>query len=478
MKRNAQVLLILIVAFLVIFSISGCSIFNKVPEKYTEGVKIARDYPDDILLIYDDSIVFECDTHFREIVLSCGTKDDFDDIVDFYKEFFKENDITLDDEDKDRDEYYAKGINDGYLIKLEVIEAEGEYIEDLFENVIYLSVEEIGEASVESIEPTQEPIQEDNNDKEKEDNQSPSLDEKSVDETPITEILTGSWTLIDSSGDPGMHSTDFNLEIIDDANGTLYYFNKTTDINAWADFTYTISDGKLLIEQNGNNFLRFDAYYDDFVLHLKNIDVPTEEYYLVHFNDTYNIHPSTDIFTAYGCWIYYNPETSYIDSISFWTDKDGYMYNIFGQYNERPLEYEYTDGNIVFWFDTEETFCFGALHNGNILELTDQEGHIYPYNRVETSWLTGTYSLIYSSDESIESWIITFNTDHSASFSLISDGEKHEVPDSEWYIDPKDGKLYILNDGQFYGFYYHFNGTGMIIYDPDNDITLELIKTR
>lgn len=480
MKRNARTPLLLIIILIVVSFLSSCSIFNKIPEKYTDGIKIDRDYPDDALLIYDDSIVFDSNSHFNQIVLSCGSQDDLDDIIEFYQEFFEDNDIVLDDEDEDRDEYYARGVNDGYLFKVEVVEAEGEYVEKLFENVIYLSVEELDESEKESLQATATPVKAESEETPAPDTsteESPT-NEKASNETPATDIAIGSWTLIDSSGDPGINSTDFNLEIIDDTYGILYYFNNETNINASAEFSYTINDGTLIMLQNNISELSFEAYYDDSILHLINIDVPTEEYYLVNFNDTYDIHPSNDIFTAYGSWIYYNPQTNYIDTISFWTYEDGYMYNIFGQYEEKPFGYEYADGDIVFWFDTEESFSLHAEHNGNILELTDQDGIIYPYNRVETTWLVGTYSQTSSSDEDIKDWIITFNTDHSASFSLITAGEKSNIPDSAWYINPKDGKLNIQNDGEFFGFYYHFNGTGLIIYDPDNDITIELIKTR
>ncbi len=157
MKRKAITALLLAVIMALLTAFSGCSLnekipfLNKVPQQYTEGIKYDKDFPDDELEIYDDAIVFEEVSYFGEIILLCGTTDDIDDIVSFYKDFFEDNEIELIEETQDRKEYYASYQSGGYSLKLEVLEAEGEYIEDEFEYVIHLYAKEMDDNALAAV---------------------------------------------------------------------------------------------------------------------------------------------------------------------------------------------------------------------------------------------------------------------------------------------------------------------------------------
>ena len=137
MKRKIIISLCLAATIILTLAFSGCEaikgISNKIPEEYTEGIKYDRDFPDDELEIYDGAVVFDSKKIFDEIVLSFGTEDDFDDVLEFYKEFFEENGIVPAEETEDRDEYYARGVYEGYKFRLQIAEADGEYVEDVFE---------------------------------------------------------------------------------------------------------------------------------------------------------------------------------------------------------------------------------------------------------------------------------------------------------------------------------------------------------
>ena len=157
MKRKTTMALMLTTIMVMLSTFSGCSLadkipfLNKVPQKYTEGIKYDKDFPDDELEIYDGAIVFENASYFGDIILFCATTDDIDDIVDFYKDFYEDNEIELIEEKEDRNEYYSSFESGGYLLKIQVNEAEGEYIEDEFEHVIYLLAEEIEDIKIEAV---------------------------------------------------------------------------------------------------------------------------------------------------------------------------------------------------------------------------------------------------------------------------------------------------------------------------------------
>ena len=263
-KNTAALLYAFTVLILVLFT--GCSaignLFDKTPDNFTEGIDYSKDYEDDVLEIYDDAVVFDELTAFGENVLFCGSGDDFDDIVDFYKEFFEENKISFLEEGEDRDEYYARGVFDGYEFKIKVSEPDGEYVEELFENIITLSTRELKEgehlvATPAPAEPTPRP---DQTAQPTDALERPPNDEY---ETPLAEMAPGSWvyeSYLNAADDGG--SLEWTIYINDAYGGTMYYSDYINGERWWNDFTYEIQDGVLLIYFSDGEIWNFFAYYD------------------------------------------------------------------------------------------------------------------------------------------------------------------------------------------------------------------------
>ena len=180
---------------------TGCGILENLsggpPKNFTEGIDYSKDYEDDALEIYDDAVVFDEFDVFGESILICGSEDDFEDIVDFYKSFFEDNEITLLEEVEDRDEYYASGVFDGFRFRVKITEPDGEYVEDLFENIITLStVEAEEETDVIEASPTPSPTSESVSDTPgptPEPTQDISRPENDQYETRLSSLDTGVW---------------------------------------------------------------------------------------------------------------------------------------------------------------------------------------------------------------------------------------------------------------------------------------------
>ncbi len=85
-KKLKTILLIIMTAVL----FTSC-----LPKEYKDGVKLDRDYPEDELPIYDDAIVYECEDDKDEITVNYGTEDDIDDVIDFYQDFFEDENIIV-----------------------------------------------------------------------------------------------------------------------------------------------------------------------------------------------------------------------------------------------------------------------------------------------------------------------------------------------------------------------------------------------
>jgi len=142
MRRNAAFIVFIMMAAIFL---CGCdmltNIFDPLPEEYTDGVKLSRDYPDDELPIYDDAVVYECDDDDDEITLSFGTEDDMDDVIEFYEEVFDEGNILISEIDDGRKSYEASGVGSGYKFELEIKEAKGDYEERVFSAVAEIKIE-------------------------------------------------------------------------------------------------------------------------------------------------------------------------------------------------------------------------------------------------------------------------------------------------------------------------------------------------
>ncbi len=82
MKRIIRNILIIILTAAILTS---C-----LPTEYKKGVVLDKDFPDNILEIYDDAIVFYNDNTDGEITIKAGSKDDVEDVIEFYQALFKD----------------------------------------------------------------------------------------------------------------------------------------------------------------------------------------------------------------------------------------------------------------------------------------------------------------------------------------------------------------------------------------------------
>ena len=149
------VLVALIMSFSLLFS--GCAVLTNIldplPEEYVEGLRLSRDFPDDELELYDDAIVFDQEDDDEEISITYGVEDEIDDVIDFYEELFEDNELTIEDADEGKDDYYAKGSGDGFKFEVTVEEASGKYEERAFATVVEVNIEfySMGEETLQNL---------------------------------------------------------------------------------------------------------------------------------------------------------------------------------------------------------------------------------------------------------------------------------------------------------------------------------------
>lgn len=479
MKLIRLTAFVLFITFISLSVFSGCSLLNKTPEKYSEGIRIDRDYPDDVLDIYDDAVVFESDSIFNEIILTCGTEDDIDDIIDFYRDFFDDNNIIPLAENEDKDEYFVHFMFDGYEFKVEIQESDGEYIEDLFENVIYVSAKEIDSSennTAVTLEPTA--ISAETNQASTETTPEPTQDSSINGETPLTYIDNGSWIAVSSVLSDGRPEyADSTIYIKDAANGTFHYLNYYGEEKWDYDFTYTISNGILELNLENNVVLNYEAYFDDDELHLINT-YNNAELHLVNWEKAGGVTPSATDFTAFGNWLYFDPADDFSGVIAFWNGNFGYIYNLYYDYANDAVTWSQS-GDTVKFDNMTSSYSYRDLkieHRGNVIITTNSDDQKFIFNRVTSNIMAGPYELLETTEPGIEKWTMELLADQSAKHSFDVDGSLTEVEESSWYIDPIDGMLYIYMFGDLYSFDYHYSQFGLILHDPIEDFTYEFIE--
>lgn len=130
-----KLLYLLISTVLFLSSFTGCA-----TRIYKKGVEYPE-YPDKDVPIYDDAIVFSYKEKSDEWRIEYGTKDDVDDVADFYKEEFEDKNYIITKEFEDKDEYSVEGETDDYTFDIEIEEASGDEA-DYFDTVVSIKVEE------------------------------------------------------------------------------------------------------------------------------------------------------------------------------------------------------------------------------------------------------------------------------------------------------------------------------------------------
>ena len=478
MRRKIFISICLAAVLVSMFAFSGCEaikgLSNKVPEEYTEGIKYDRDFPDDVLEIYDDAVVFDSKKLFDEIILTFGTQDDMEDVIDFYKDFFEENGITPAEETEDKDEYYARGVFEGYEFKLQISEPDGEYVEDLFECVVYLSARQAKDSDLlkpavqtttpaPSEEPTPSP----------EATATPALTATPTDggngETPLSYLEPGSWEMIALLLDGEYANSEATMYFGYDGSGAFYYNDYDTDDRGSQYFSYEAGGGKLDINSDEGN-ISYQAYFDDGVLHLSNgagVDM-----YLANWSENYDVYLSENTFTAYGDWIYYEPETGYIETIAFWPDSTGYIYNWGGNGENHFMNWEYENGSFTIYDDHENEYTYGIVHMGEVFELRQQNGSVFFYNRVSGNyWLTGYFYMEESNDDSVDDLAMTLYYDNTMEYTINGVTEQ-----SYWYIDKTTGKAVITISGYDFYFDYHYDLEGLHLWLPDEQYYYDFVQ--
>lgn len=150
--RKLSYLSVFILCLALLFT--GCDLFDPLPEEYVDGVRVPRDYPDNDFEIYDDAIVYEVEEEKdEEIVLKYGTEDEMDDVIDFYKDLFEDVPLAVNEQEDNKDEFYAEGYGDGFKFEVTVEEPSGDYEERAFATVVevYIELLEVGELTLEKL---------------------------------------------------------------------------------------------------------------------------------------------------------------------------------------------------------------------------------------------------------------------------------------------------------------------------------------
>ncbi len=145
MRDNARKLLAVLLTIIFICFFSGCSVIYKItaPDEYKNGYEIGDDYPEDTIPVYGEVIVYDFDPSEKDISLKAGSTDDMDDVVDFYMDYFDDNDIQLLTEKDRSSEYIAEGISGYYEFKLIVETPSGEWEERLYASSIDLKLKKV-----------------------------------------------------------------------------------------------------------------------------------------------------------------------------------------------------------------------------------------------------------------------------------------------------------------------------------------------
>ena len=126
--------------YIVLAVIFAATIFTGCDAAYKNGVDY-KDFPDKKVPIYDDAIVFSYEEKDGEWEIVYGTRDDVDDVMDFYREEFEDPDYTITKEKEKKDEYSVDGVIDEYEFEIDVEEASGDE-EKYFDTVVEITVED------------------------------------------------------------------------------------------------------------------------------------------------------------------------------------------------------------------------------------------------------------------------------------------------------------------------------------------------
>lgn len=199
--------LFLLVALVVLVSVVfiGC---EQIPEEYTEGVRLERSYPEDDMPIYDDAVVYYFDDDESEISIKYGVKDDLEDVAEFYKDHFENNEIVLEDETDKSTRYSAEGSYNDFKFQVKVTVPSGDYEEKLFTTIVKVDIEFV------------------------DDSLGPISDLQ--DDEGITDKLIGFWRQ-ESYDNANTHEYGIAYEFLSDGSLNLYMDFKLVGTGGWSE---------------------------------------------------------------------------------------------------------------------------------------------------------------------------------------------------------------------------------------------------
>ena len=89
----------------------------------------------------DDAVIYFCDADDETISLKYGVEDELDDVADFYKDHFEDNEIVLDDESDKSTRYTAQGRYQDFNFEIKAGAPSGTYEEKVFTTVVKVDIE-------------------------------------------------------------------------------------------------------------------------------------------------------------------------------------------------------------------------------------------------------------------------------------------------------------------------------------------------
>lgn len=136
MKKYLKVALVFT---LILSLLIGC-----IPSVYKKGVVLDKKYPEEILPIFYDAVVYYSNEYKDEITIRIGTPVDLYEVKEYYKELIYDNDdiLILYEDTRRRDEYEIEGLilSEMLFFEIEIDEAVGYTEKKIYETQFEISV--------------------------------------------------------------------------------------------------------------------------------------------------------------------------------------------------------------------------------------------------------------------------------------------------------------------------------------------------
>jgi len=459
MKKDiSSIVIVLAVLFALIFTgvLFFVKILNPIPENYTEGIKYNKEFPDDVVDLYDDIIVYKEGSLSNLMVLTAGSTDDIQDIRDFYLEFIKDNDIKVLEETNERKDYAASFELKGYMVEIKVTKPKGEYVEDLFESIITYRAKKLTYKQTAELYPTPTPA--------------PAS-------APLV-IEVDSYTSWWSTHEE-YNESDFNFVIYTDKKGSMYIMNATTLEMQMKDFTYIYIGSTLTFNFDDGTKIEYTVFMNKINdLVLTNLNDSSQVHNCIRYSE-YLANPLSKYnFTATGCWYRYIKDKNSLEVLSLWDNGKGAYFSSEDNENEF-FDYEYEDFVLTIHFDSG-SIDYDIQHYGNILEFFEDGESIYYMLRANETLLQNSYQLETTTDKKMKKFDLNLkihgyiNIEYEYGEDILSDGK------GSWFIDRSNGALVMYNDKetQDYELSYNYHVSQnrlLLISGEDAEITYSLV---